>query len=121
MNIITWNSTAHFASTDHARLVELAGLIPHWAATYHHTCGTLREYFERCYTFGLSYHDGGAVVLDQLGNGDGVYNYPEDPPLYPIMKIETGDAICYVYEYGLISFIEKQDDGSFKQFHTRMD
>lgn len=107
--------TGHFKNP--SRCLELVGLIPSWAMTYNPNLGTLREHFVSEYRFPISYDDTGKA------DDTGVYNYPDDPLLYPIGKFEcqlTGD-ICYVYEYGLVSFFEFDDQKACKQFHTRMD
>ena len=41
---------------------------------------------------------------------DGIYQYPEDPDLYPVAKFETGDQVAYAYEYGFIACQNESGD-----------
>ena len=48
----------------------------------------------------------------------GVYIYPEDPPLFPICKVEVGmPEPLYIYQHAIIAF--PQEDGTY--LTVRMD
>jgi hypothetical protein len=48
---------------------------------------------------------------------DGVWQYPEDPDLYPLMKLQEGDVEMLVYPYALVAM----RDTSGRTLCTRMD
>ena len=95
-----------------SQILEMSGLLLHWAKTGDEAGLGFKHTFERTYQFGLHEVTGGKV------DDEGVYTYPEDPSLFPVIKITraTGEA-CYIYDYGIVAIIEA--DGT--QFITRMD
>jgi hypothetical protein len=52
------------------------------------------------YGFGSPPMTGGVV------KEDGVYSYPEDPDLHPLVKLVTERGTVYVYQYGIVSILE---------------
>lgn len=71
------------------------------------------ETFNHYYQFGLHEMTGG--VIDQT---TGIYQYPEDTPLKPIVELRNqfGEA-CYIYDYGIVGIVKA--DGT--TFVCRMD
>ena len=63
------------------------------------------------YGFGLDRMTGSTVTED------GVWQYPEDPDLYPLMKLQEGDVEMLVYPYALVAM----RDTSGRTLCTRMD
>lgn len=58
---------------------------------------------EESYGFDLGDYD---MLADGKGavDSDGVYTYPEDPTLNPILSMETEKGMrVYVYQYGLVA------------------
>jgi hypothetical protein len=52
----------------------------------------------------------------------GIYLYPEDLPLYPLMEIKTDKVRVLIYHYALIAFQSIDDHGRHStHFMTRMD
>ena len=45
--------------------------------------------------------DMGGKVLE-----DGTYQYPEDPDLHPLARCTTSGKDVFVYDYGMISFVD---------------
>ena len=39
---------------------------------------------------------------------NGIYNYPEDPALYPLCKITMSDEIYFFYEYDFLAIRDKE-------------
>ena len=86
----------------------------HAGAFFYNSLGRLPEMFDaglrsagpihlgmlNAYGFGGSPMTGGTVA------DNGVYTYPEDPPLYPIAKMEGGPAVVWVYDYGICAIVE---------------
>lgn len=50
-------------------------------------------------------------VSSSTVSDEGVYSYPGDPDLSPLMSWGRGDDRMYLYEYGIIAFVE---DGVLK-------
>ena len=48
---------------------------------------------------------------------EGIYQYPEDPDLYPVAKFETNDQVAYAYEYGFVACQNESGDW----IHARLD
>lgn len=92
-------------------ILVICGLIPLWLVDEANFGLIANEVFEKEYTFGVYEMTGGQV------DEDGVYYYPEDPPLYPYYAMTRGKETIYQYEYGIVSII--REDGS--QFITRLD
>jgi len=91
---------------------ETLGMLPFWVVNPNHFDLSLKEALTLQYGFGGLYQSTGQTITK-----DGVYQYPEDPDLYPLIKIERGESTFYQYQYGLIAIVQK--DGS--SFCTRMD
>jgi hypothetical protein len=49
---------------------------------------------------GFCYPLGGSV------DPDGVYTYPQDPDLYPLLKMTCEGLTLYVYEYGIVALTD---------------
>ena len=96
--------TDHFSELDPVRLLEACAPIPYWIDV--NASPSFQEQVDTKYCFGLFEIKGGTI------DENGVYHYPEDPPLYPLAKWE----VAYMYQHAIISFIK---DG--ETFVTRVD
>lgn len=91
-------------------LEEAAGIIPHFFATALErahvrdetpTLGLVSDYMSDIYGFGgFSYPMGGKITPE------GVYKYPDDPDLPPIVTIAGEGLRLYVYEYGVTALTD---------------
>jgi len=88
-----------FGNTEH-ELMEACGLIPMWVREWSAspTQRTLKEYLSDAYGFGLYEMTGG-----QIDPETGIYSYPEDPELKPLMSIDTDEGVLYIYEYAIVA------------------
>jgi hypothetical protein len=79
----------------------LLGSIPQWLAAYIDTPtpAPLAEFMLECYGYGGS-PMGGTV------SEAGVYSYPEDPDLYPLVSITLDDKTVLFYLYSITTVIE---------------
>lgn len=93
------------------QLLEACGLLPYWVVDDRYMDLPLKEALDKQYQFGLYEITGGKV--DSLG----IYKYPEDPELYPILVIVRKDETFFQYPYGMVAIV--QEDGS--SFVCRMD
>jgi hypothetical protein len=75
---------------------------------------TLQEHMAECYRFGLHPMTGGTVGEDLI------YQYPEDPPLYPILQwVDTRTGAEFVfYQHAICAMRQAPED---EWFITRMD
>ena len=79
------------------QLLERCGYIPNWALRAHFG-ESMAEAIERQYPYYGGQLKGGDIT------GEGVYTYPEDPDLYPYIKIENPETFetLYQYPYGIV-------------------
>tara|TARA_R110002033_G_scaffold24235_2_gene56678 strand:+ start:147 stop:533 length:387 start_codon:yes stop_codon:yes gene_type:complete len=77
------------------------GSIPEWIANYIDTptAEPLSEFMLHSYGFGGA-PMGGTV------NDAGVYSYPEDPDLYPLVSLTVEDKTVLLYAYSITTIIE---------------
>lgn len=92
-------------------IYHILGLLPGWVMNEEFMDKPLKEALDKQYGFGL-YESSGQTIT-----ADGVYQYPEDPDLYPLIKIQRKDETFYQYQYAMVAIVQK--DGS--TFVTRMD
>ena len=91
---------------------EASGLIPHFLTL--EDTRPVAEQFEERYGFGhLCELTGGKIA-----KGTGVYSYPEDPDLNPLMACRFLNEVVHIYHYGIVGIVNLETD---TQFVTRMD
>ena len=109
-----------FKGTPRASIIESCGLLPEFffsvanRATLDHKDLTLDAAWEGLddeYGFGL-YRMTGSTVTPQ-----GVWQYPEDPDLYPLVSMKHQGVEMLVYDYGLVALRDKSGETRC----TRMD
>ena len=112
MNIIALiDPSKKFENLNKSDLMMSLGYIPGWVVNQEFFEKPLKEALDLQYGFGMFEMTGGEVTED------GVYKYPQDPDLYPLIKITRGEETLYQYQYGIVAIVQK--DGS--AFVTRMD
>ena len=109
-----------FEGIKHSKLFEATGLIPYFVAEAALTEGTdtAQEAFNvmnEAYGFGLGDYN----MLSDKGEVDseGLYSYPEDPDLAPMVQFKWDDMTVWVYQYGLVAV----RDGEGNTIMQRMD
>ena len=104
----------------HTKLWEATGIIPYFVAeaalaeTADTKAQDVMDLMNECYGFGLGDYnmlDGGGAI-----DKDGVYTYPDDEPLSPLVKFDMEYSTVYIYQYALVAV----DDGN-TQVMQRMD
>lgn len=94
--------------THEDEMLVLCGLPLYWALNWGGK-GLLKDHLEASYGFPLLEMEGGQVV-------EGVYKYPQDPDLYPLVKVELHGCTYYQYDYGLVAIVTEEST-----FIMRMD
>jgi hypothetical protein len=95
---------------DETTFHNVIGWIPGWVFNAEFYDAPVKDALTEQYGFGeLNSMNG---KLDE----DGVYTYPEDPDLYPLIKMTRGDETVFQYPYGIVAI--RNADGDFI---TRMD
>ena len=109
--------TKSFTNAPIERLVQAMGILPNWVAeALEAGCAdieALTASLADSYGFGELHNLKGGEVAK-----DGTYQYPQDPPLRPLAKIETADLAIYFYPHAMLSIVEKKSGDAFV---TRMD
>ena len=83
--------------------IEWCGLIPEFiqAAVYAETLGAEQFMDKMCEEYGFGRHEMGG----ELSDSGGIYRYPDDPDMYPIVMFMIPDCKVdvYVYNYGIVA------------------
>lgn len=85
------------------------GLVLPWVQAWDGS-GSLKDYLEGRHGFPLHEMSGGSV------DADGVYSYPEDAALKPLVKVEFESCTFYQYFYGILAIVSPEGT-----YITRMD
>ncbi len=96
---ITTDPLNKFADVPTHRLVEACGLLLPWLIAGEEE--TLRDRLINKYRFYNGPMWGGTI------SEDGVYQYPEDEPMHPLVKIETKNEKCFIYKYGIVGTLKE--------------
>lgn len=87
-------------------IIEEVGLIWAWSKTKE-TGRWFKDHFDEQYGFGLFEMKGGQVL------DNGIYKYPEDPDLYPLLRVDDEDETVFVYPYGIVAIRNKTTRDTF--------
>lgn len=109
MNVIIHTDTHN---TTERELMDLCGFLLPWAVEVQEEEDLVKG-LANSYGFGDLMPMTGGVVKE-----DGVYSFPQDPDLMPIATIEREQETMYIYFYGIVSIVYKDERPTFV---TRMD
>lgn len=92
-----------------ARVVDVAGVLIAWAW---HAIQADDAIEKMCsfYIYGTYEMKGHSKIEN------GVYNYPGDPKMYPIVTVASDTASVYIYEHAIVAIVQGD-----RQYVTRMD
>jgi len=95
-----------FEGAERGRLVEACGLLLPWAvlalSVGVEAGEELRDKMAELYQFGIHESVGGSV------DRDGVYSYPEDPPMRPLASvIDSEGHEALIYQHAVIAFRDR--------------
>lgn len=81
------------------RLMDAIGVLPIWAMEAAVTKAEPWEYLDNRYLHGGGLHEfkGGELTPE------GLYKYPEDPPMWPVAKMVWGDNVLYFYQHAMVA------------------
>ena len=85
---------------------EICGLPLYWARTWDGS-GLLTDHLEASYGFPLYAMTGGRLV-------EGVYKYPGDPDLYPLVTLELHGCTYHQYDYGIVAVVTEDSTSIFR-------
>ena len=109
MKIIT-DPHNKFLSATPDELLEACGLLPIWLANGEQP--SLKDRLIENYSFYMGEMKGGNL------SPEGLYTYPGDEDLYPLVSFESDTEICYIFKHAIVGVFEKEN-GSI--WVTRMD
>jgi len=99
-----------FQDMSKVHIMNNLGYVPSWAGNIEYKDLPLKDALEIQYQ--PLYEIKGGIVDE-----NGIYKFPGDPELYPLIKLTRNDEILYQYIFGMVSIV--QEDGS--SYVTRMD
>lgn len=81
-------------------IIEVCGILPVWAAD--ESGETMKDSLMNNYPYYMGEMTGGSI------DSQGIYSYPEDDDLFPLLKIERSDGddlreVCFIYEYAIVA------------------
>ena len=91
--------------------LDACGYIPSWVADGDYTNYPLQEALDLQYNFGLFEIEGGTV------NKEGIFQYEGDPDQYPLIKMNRGAEILFMYPHAIVAIVNEKGE----TFITRMD
>jgi len=109
----TLDPTGHYApiSVEKAHhLIESLGFIPAWlssALDYPNIRSALIDQYQ--------YYMGDFVGGGEI-DSNGVYTFPDDPPLYPIIEMKLRDETFYQYPYGIVATVNDNGEKWISRF-----
>lgn len=120
MNMIqqTIDPLNHFGSYEDSYIIEACGLLPYFVNNPTSDFNErIRDRMQNNYQFFAGWR---SLSADKATlTSEGIYKYPKDPDLYPLMFIRQGTDIIFIYEYGIVISVE---DMKFDEaVTTRMD
>ena len=95
--------TSHFKGVPQSRLVEALGIVPSFVAyaaveAPEATARAVLDAMAEVYGFYMGDMEGGSV------DAEGVYSYPDDPPLYPLVRWKLDDDVTvYMYQFAIVA------------------
>jgi hypothetical protein len=110
---VTLDPCAEFTTTSDNDIAETCGILPYWIINETNEKLTMLEIFNEQYSFGVHEMTGGTINTET-----GVYSYPEDPDLIPLIKLEKQGETMYQYHYGIVAIVNDTTDETFV---TRLD
>ena len=111
MNIqLTFDPTKYWSGLSKNEIIRTCWSLPLWAANPFLLSTPLQQAFEAQYPFPMPPIENGTIT------STGIFQYPGDPDLYPLIKLERGPETLYIYKYAIIAIVKA--DGS--PFCSRM-
>lgn len=102
------NSYSHMSPQE---IFETCGILPHWVAQWEASgLPDLPNYMQKCYGYETSHLEGATITPE------GMFQFPGDPDLPPMIRIDLEGTTYFQYPYALLA-IRTQDS----TFITRMD
>ena len=113
MFTITIDPNDYYTDVNHHKIVGRCQVIINWALNPSYVKSPFKTAVLDQYLYGANFCMGG--IIDH----NGVYRYPGDPPLNPLLKITRNDDILYFYEADIIAMKDANQEGGY--YITRVD
>lgn len=112
--IIETDPLSKFPGVSPEDLIEACGFLPQWADVAFQHDNSFKEALLANYAYYGGPMEGGTVTEE------GVYQYPGDPDLYPLVAIlnQGVPEVLYIYQYGIVATVSDIDGVTWV---TRMD
>ncbi len=111
MNVtIETDPLSKYQGVDDYKLMNACGILTQWLV--YGTDDSLQRRLLDEYAFYNGPMTGGTL------SREGLYQYPEDPEMYALVKFESDTEICFVFDYGIVGIFFKETGDTWI---TRMD
>lgn len=87
-------------------------VITNWAYIAFMKNRSMKDVINEHYGYPTHEFKGGELLTN------GIYKYPEDPDLYPIISYDIGDEVIFYYEHEMLGIYNKVTD---ERYVTRVD
>ena len=113
MLTITIDPTDYYTIANHHSIIARCQVILNWAINPTYKYSSFKDAILQQYLYRADFGMGGTI------DHNGVYKYPEDPPLWPLLKIARNDDVLYFYENYIIAMKDIHQKSGF--YITRVD
>lgn len=110
---IKFDPLGKYPHLEKAQIVEALGILPVWACDKRPEEG-FEDCFKRCYDFWMGDIGGETEIAE-----DGTYSYPDDPDMYPVLRLWDGEEEVLFYPHALVAI--RTIGSEYPAFVTRMD
>lgn len=113
MFTISIDPTDYYTKDNHHNIVNRCQTILNWALNPNFKHSSFKDAVLQQYLYKADFPMGGTI------DHNGIYKYPEDPPLHPLLMISRDNDIMYFYEYDIIALKDAKQASGY--YITRVD
>ena len=110
---ITIDPTDYYTDNNHHKIIAYCQTVISWAINPSFVKTSFKAGVLQQYLYGANFNMGGII------DSNGIYKYPDDPPLHPLLKIERNNDCLYFYEHDIIALKDANSTSGF--YITRVD
>ncbi len=105
--------TDYYTDENHHKIVAYCQTVINWALNPSFTKTSFKASILQQYLYGSNWCMKGTI------DHNGIYYFPEDPPLHPMLSISKNNDCLYFYEHDIIALKDDKQPSGF--YITRVD